>query len=159
MKGREKPAGGKAATARQPACPPPLPQPAHDARRPSCSSHSTPHAPVQRTLQVDGAAAVGVDLARQQLDLRLGGVLAQGAHDGAEFGGGDAAVVVLRVAGCCQGVAARVSSLCDLLLCAPVRAAFAVVHARARMRRSKRGAPLLSCVPPTLARALAAALT
>lgn len=53
----------------------------------------------RRTLQVDGAAAIRVDLLSQQLDLSLGRVLAQRAHHGAQLGRGDAAVVVLGAGG------------------------------------------------------------
>jgi hypothetical protein len=56
------------------------------------------HVARQRRLEVGKrheAAAVGVGLAGGLRDLGLGGVAAQGAQDGAELGGGDAAVVVL----------------------------------------------------------------
>lgn len=56
------------------------------------------HVARQRRLEVGErhqAAPVGVRLARRLRDLGLGGVAAQGAQDGAELGGRDAAVVVL----------------------------------------------------------------
>jgi hypothetical protein len=42
-----------------------------------------------RTREVNGAVVVGVDLVNHVLELRLAGVLAERAHDGAEFLGGD----------------------------------------------------------------------
>jgi len=45
--------------------------------------------------EVDGAVVVGVDLVNHVLKLRLGGVLAQRAHDGTELLGGDLAITVL----------------------------------------------------------------
>lgn len=45
--------------------------------------------------EVDGAVAVGVHLVDHVLQLGLGGVLPQGAHDGAQLLGGDGAVAVL----------------------------------------------------------------
>ena len=42
-----------------------------------------------RTGEVDGAVVVGVDLVDHILQLRLAGVLAERAHDGAELLGGD----------------------------------------------------------------------
>jgi hypothetical protein len=46
-------------------------------------------AEIRRTREVNGAIVVGVDLVDHILQFRLGRVLAQGAHDGAEFFGGD----------------------------------------------------------------------
>merc|ERR1719181_1347302 len=45
--------------------------------------------------EVNGAVAVGIDLVDHVLQLRLGRVLAERAHDGAELLGGDRAVTVL----------------------------------------------------------------
>lgn len=42
-----------------------------------------------RTRKVNGAVVVGVDLVDHVLKLGLGGVLAEGAHDGAQLLGGD----------------------------------------------------------------------
>jgi hypothetical protein len=44
-----------------------------------------------RTREIDGTVVVSIDLVDHVLELRLGGVLAQGAHDSAEFLGGDLA--------------------------------------------------------------------
>jgi hypothetical protein len=48
-----------------------------------------------RTGEINGAVVVGVDLVDHVLELRLAGVLAEGAHDGAELLGGDLAIAVL----------------------------------------------------------------
>lgn len=52
------------------------------------------------TREVDGAIVVGVHLVDHILQLRLAGVLAERAHDGAQFLGGDlacsAALLVMR---------------------------------------------------------------
>ena len=45
--------------------------------------------------EVDGAGAVDIDLVDHVLELGLGRVLAEGAHDGAELLGGDGAITVL----------------------------------------------------------------
>ena len=47
--------------------------------------------------EVDGAVAVGVDLVDHVHELGLGGVLAQGSHDGAKLLGGDGACWVMMV--------------------------------------------------------------
>ena len=52
--------------------------------------------------EVDGAVAVGVDLVDHVHELGLGGVLAQGSHDGAKLLGGDGACrVMMMVMGRC----------------------------------------------------------
>lgn len=45
----------------------------------------------QPTREINGAVVVGIDLVDHILKLRLRGVLAEGAHDGAELLGGDLA--------------------------------------------------------------------
>ena len=42
-----------------------------------------------RTLEINGAIAIGVDLVEHVLELRLGGIEAEALHDGAELGDGD----------------------------------------------------------------------
>jgi hypothetical protein len=43
----------------------------------------------ERTGEINGTVVVGIDLVDHILQLRLGGVLAEGAHDGAKLLGGD----------------------------------------------------------------------
>ena len=45
--------------------------------------------------EVDGAGAVDIDLVDHVLELGLGRVLAEGAHDGAKLLGGDGAIAIL----------------------------------------------------------------
>jgi len=47
------------------------------------------------TWEVDGAVVVGVDLVDHVLELRLGRVLAQRSHDGAELLGRDLSCAIL----------------------------------------------------------------
>ncbi len=61
-------------------------------RSPLCCRQGIPRRiPLQRTAKVDGAVVVGIDLVDHVLELRLGRVLAERAHDGAELLGGDLA--------------------------------------------------------------------
>ena len=54
----------------------------------------------QRTWEVNGAVVVGVDLVDHVLQLRLAGILAERAHDGAELFGGDLAWRMVLATGC-----------------------------------------------------------
>merc|ERR1719389_794181 len=56
--------------------------------------HLTSHQ-VQELGEVDGAGAIGIDLVDHVLELSLGGVLAEGAHDSSKLLGGDGAIAIL----------------------------------------------------------------
>jgi hypothetical protein len=45
--------------------------------------------------EIDGAGAIGVDLIDHVLELGLGGVLAEGAHNCPQLLGGDGAIAIL----------------------------------------------------------------
>jgi len=45
--------------------------------------------------EIDGTVVIGIDLVDHILQLRLGGVLAEGAHDGAKLLGGDFSIAIL----------------------------------------------------------------
>lgn len=49
----------------------------------------------QELWEINGAVAICIDLVHHILKVGLGGVLAQGAHDGAELLGGDGAIAIL----------------------------------------------------------------
>lgn len=55
------------------------------------------------TREVNGAIVVSVDLVDHVLQLRLAGVLAQRAHDGAQFFGGDLACGTALSVTCVSG--------------------------------------------------------